>query len=238
MTRKHVRLFSALLEDRLTPSLDVSGVEWRTITGTGNNVALPNQGAAETEQIRFGYGDDFPDDNGDTIITSPNPRTVSNALLAQSGSIPSQRLLTDWAFQWGQWITHDMDLTRNGAEFDELSDGTTGDFRVPVVDTGDPFGTGTLIPFNRSEFAPGTGANGERREVVNSITSYIDASMVYGSDEARTDNLRTFRDGKLKTSANGRLLPLNTVGEENADPFDLGADYSWPATCVPTSSSI
>ncbi len=43
----------------LTGGIDLSGVEWRTIDGTGNNVALPTQGAAETRQIRFGYGAQF-----------------------------------------------------------------------------------------------------------------------------------------------------------------------------------
>src|SRR5262249_39121370 len=52
---------------------------------------------------------------------------------------------------------------------------------------------------------------------------YIDASMVYGSDPARAAALRTFEGGKLKTSANGQLLPLNTDGLPNADPFRLGA---------------
>src|SRR6187200_2601831 len=72
-----------LLEGRLLMAFDVSGVEWRTIDGTNNNVADPTQGAARTQQIRFGYGDRFPDDNGDEIITSPqreNPRTISNVI--------------------------------------------------------------------------------------------------------------------------------------------------------------
>lgn len=102
-----------------------------------------------------------------------------------------------------------------------------------MVDAGDPFGVGTVIPFNRSQYdngpntiSPGdpTGVPGQRREVVNSITSYIDASNVYGSDTQRTANLRTFSGGRLKSSQGGLLLPLNTVGEENADQFGEGAE--------------
>lgn len=221
---RRAHLLSEQLEDRLVPAIDLSVVEWRTIDGTSNNLAVLNQGAAETQQIRFGYGDDFPDDNGDQIVLAPNARTVSNAVLAQTGSIESNRLLTDWAFQWGQWVTHDMDLTRNGAAFDVLSDGTTGDFRIPVLDAGDPFGQGTLIPFHRSEYFAGTGVNGERREVVNSITSYIDASQVYGSDPVRAAALRTGVGGKLATSADGLLLPLwdPASGLPNADALGKG----------------
>ena len=58
-----------VLEDRVVPSgLDLTGVEWRSIDGTSNNLALPTQGAAETQQIRFGYQAQFPDGFGDAII--------------------------------------------------------------------------------------------------------------------------------------------------------------------------
>ncbi len=221
-----------ILENRLVPSLDLTGVEWRTIDGTNNHLDLPNQGAAETRQIRFGYGAQFPDGFGDAILTAPqraNPRTISNTLHAQGGSVPNDRHLTDWAFQWGQWITHDMDLTRNGPQWDQLSGGGVGDFRIPIEDPSDPLGPNP-IPFNRSEFDPLTGTPDlvpgttrlNRREVINSVTSYIDASMVYGSDPVRAAALRTFEGGELRTSADGKLLPLNTADLPNADPFHLG----------------
>ena len=157
--RLHSRPRTEQLEDRLVPvDLNLTGVEWRTIDGTSNNVALPTQGAAETEQIRFGYGDQFPDGIGDAIITAPqraNPRTISNAIHAQSGSVPSDRHLTDWAFQWGQWITHDMDLTRNGPQFNVLSTGAVGRLPHPDRRPERPARAANPIPFNRSEFAAG-----------------------------------------------------------------------------------
>lgn len=54
------------------------------------------------------------------------------------------------------------------------------------------------------------------RQQTTLISAYIDASMVYGSDETRAAALRTFVDGALKTSA-GNLLPFNTDGLENAN---------------------
>jgi hypothetical protein len=237
MAMRHTaRLGSGPLEDRLVPSggLDTTGVEWRTIDGTNNNVAQPTQGAAETRQIRFGYGAQFPDGYGDAIITTPqraNPRTISNTIHAQADSVPNDRHLTDWAFQWGQWITHDLDLTRNGPEFDALWTGGVGDFGIAIEDPDDPLGPNP-IPFHRSEYDPATGTPDpvpgatpprlNRREVINAVTSYIDASLVYGSDPERAAELRTYAGGKLKTSAGGRLLPMNAAGLENADPFHLG----------------
>lgn len=204
------------LEDRVVPAIDVSTVEWRTIDGTDNNPNVASQGAANIEQIRFGYGDDFPDDNGDLLARSgplaPNARDVSNIVHSQTGDILSAAHLTDWSFQWGQWVTHDMDKSRDGAQF--------GTAFIPVA-PGDPLYNPQFpfIPFNRSEFAEGTGANGVRREVTNIVTSYIDASNVYGSDPVRAAALRTFEGGKLKTSA-GNLLPFwdPASGLENATP--------------------
>ena len=78
-TTRRVRLNTQVMEDRLVPALDLSGVEFRTIDGTANNPNLPNQGAAEIQQIRFGYGDDFPDDIGNVIITTAGPTPAPSA---------------------------------------------------------------------------------------------------------------------------------------------------------------
>lgn len=54
------------------------------------------------------------------------------------------------------------------------------------------------------------------RQQTTLISTYIDASMVYGSDDTRAAALRTFVGGALKTSP-GNLLPFNTAGLENAN---------------------
>jgi peroxidase len=222
------------LEDRLVPAvLDLTGVEFRTIDGTNNNLTVLNpltglfdQGAAETRMVRFGYGVEFADNDPgdigdilvgpDTIPSRPNSRTISNEILDQNGSIVNDRHLTDWAFQWGQWITHDLDLTRTGPQYNILSDGVTvGDFSIAIEDPLDPLGPNP-IPFNRSEY------DEIRRHQINSITSYIDASNVYGSDDVRAAALRTFQGGKLRMSADGQLLPLNDLGLPNADALGKG----------------
>ena len=195
----------------------VLAVEFRTIDGTGNNTFSPSQGAAGTRVIRFGYDADYPDGIGDVITEAgkPNPRHVSNAVMAQSSSILNDRGLSDWVVHWGQFLTHDMSLIDTGAAYNKLSTGAIGDFRIPITDPGDPLGPNP-ISFNRSAFDPTTGT-GELmitprgvipipRWQINSNTSYIDASNVYGSDRTTADALRA-PGGKLATSSGG-LLPM------------------------------
>ena len=58
------------------------------------------------------------------------------------------------------------------------------------------------IPFKRSVF----NSSSAPREQINSITSWIDGSMVYGSSKEECDRLRSFRLGKLRQGP-GKMLP-------------------------------
>ncbi len=214
--------------------------EFRTIDGFRNNPVLGQRfwGAANTPLVRTGYPADYPDGFGDLIYgeTSspawPNPRDVSNAISAQTALVYNDRNLSDWVVQWGQFLTHDMDLTGTDAANDVLVTGGTGDFSIPINDPLDILGPNP-ISFNRSNYAPNTGntnqvpsPTGPRpnwREQINSVTSFIDASNVYGSDSMRANALRTGVSGRLVTTASGLLPGMNTAGLENDDPLGLGS---------------
>ena len=82
----------------------------------------------------------------------------------------------------------------------------------------DPDATGTvMLEFSRSIFDESV-PDGEPRQQTNVLTTWIDASNVYGSDLERADALRTGVDGRMKVSL-GNLLPFNEEALENEDPF-------------------
>ena len=191
----------------------------RTFDGTNNNLNNPEWGAAEAHFRNFmtnGYSDLISEPGGQD---RPNPRKISNAIGSQSQFMPNELDLSDFIWGWGQFIDHDINL--NDDNFNEPND-----IPVPTCEPlFDPNCTGleTLRMF-RSKSDPSTGTGiGNPRKHINDITSYIDGSAVYGSDINRAYWIRTFVDGKLKTSS-GDLLPWNTIDGE----FDSAVDPNAP----------
>lgn len=209
--------------------------EPRTITGRDNNLLAPDLGSAGQPYLRTmapSYEDSMNYPRGSSPQANPNPlvimqsdlpsaRHISNLLCQHPTGIQSTARLSSWTWQWGQFIDHDFGLT-GGPRGDEPREF----FPIPVPAGDpffDPFATGRqLIPFMRSGVMPGTGAV-ESRETPNMITSYLDGSGVYGSDELRGANLRSFSGGRLATQPgpDGSLLPFNVYGRANAN--DVGA---------------
>lgn len=186
--------------------------EFRSIDGTGNNLAQPDLGAAGTPLLRRvanAYTDGI---SAPPTAGRPSARTASNVVASQSGAIHNERGASDFVWVWGQFLDHDIDLSPEASPHEGL------DIRVP---NGDPFfdpaGTGSVvIPMGRSQWDLVAGV----REQVNVITAFVDGSNVYGSDPVRAAELRTLDGtGRLKTSA-GDLLPFNTAGLPNAPSDD------------------
>uniref|UniRef100_A0A0M3INE4 Chorion peroxidase n=1 Tax=Ascaris lumbricoides TaxID=6252 RepID=A0A0M3INE4_ASCLU len=85
-----------------------------------------------------------------------------------------------------------------------------------IVDADDPRYGGFLscMPYARTTVAPRPFCALGPREQANQATSYLDASVIYGSTPNRGNILRTFRDGHLLTSTesiNGNMPPTSQI---------------------------
>lgn len=186
---------------------------FRTIDGLFNNRDKPDWGVAGIGFLRgvdAAYADGVESPSG---FDRPNVRDISNALCAQDGiSIPNTLGLSDYMWQWGQFLDHDITETPVADPSEEF------DILIPTGDAWfDPISTGIVtMPLDRSAYIYADGM----RQQINNITAYIDASNVYGSEEDRTHELRANDGtGKLKTS-DGDLLPFNANGFDNAGGSD------------------
>lgn len=195
------------------------GSEFRTINGVCTNSFRKLWGSTGRAH---GSLSRFSSSKTPTGRDLPSPREVSNALCKQTVNVFNNRNLNEMLVFFGQFVDHTFVAT------------PAGDEQMPIpIPTDDPifanFSAGEL-KFRRSQRARvdldgliGSGSglgqtalpstNVERP--VNSLTSVLDLSSVYGVEEVRAEALRSMTGGKLKTST-GNLLPLNDAGLTNA----------------------
>ena len=170
-------------------------LEFRSFDGSGNNLADPHLNAADTAVPHIGVAH-FADGVSE-LRDGPNPRSISNVVVGEGDAHqPNPQGLSAFMYAWGQFIDHDLTLTR--------SDGVHHiDIAVP---DGDPaFGDGAIIAMTRAIIDPATGAGtGNAATPLDFTSGWLDASMVYGYDAATAASLR-LADGHMKTSAGGNL---------------------------------
>jgi hypothetical protein len=198
--------------------------EFRSLTGINNNLVPSRQlwGCAGQNLFRITTPDYLND--GAALRLGPNTRTISNIVFDQPATIIDENGLSQFHWAFGQLLAHDTDLT-------PLQEGDGAEHIDITIPPGDPFFIpGQSIPVTRSIYDTST----ERpfREHPNVISSFIDASMVYGgaSDEMhggqdRADWLRDPEEpARLRTitHSTGSLLPQN-AGDPTAPGMAMDA---------------
>ncbi len=162
----------------------------RSTDGGHNDLSQPGMGAAGA---RFGrnvpLAQGWPDDGN---LLHPNPRAVSDAVLARSTFQPAE-ILNLLAAAWIQFMTHDWFAhDTNEAEEHILPPPSPDGLPMAVAHSlRDPhWSAGTPIP----------------PVYRNRVTHWWDGSQLYGSDADTAKRVRTFSSGHLRIGAGGRLL--------------------------------
>jgi hypothetical protein len=194
----------------------------RTLDGSGNNVAHPAWGQAGTQYLRVAlpnYADGISQ-----MVAGPSPRYISNRIFNDRGqNLFSENDISQWGWAWGQFIDHDIGLRdEQPAENADMPYSK----HDPLESFSNDVGT---IAFSRTPAAPGTGITSPRQQI-NTLSSFIDGSQVYGVTSARLDWLRDGSvDGNPSNNAAtlmmsaGNYLPRATARGDasTAPPMDL-----------------
>lgn len=186
--------------------------KYRTIDGTCNNFQNPLWGTSLSafKRIltpRYENGFNMPvgwsKDRKYNGLSLPSPRLVSTSLIS-TDVIESDTEITHMVMQWGQFLDHDLDHALpavSSESWDGVDCKKTCDFSPPCypieVPPNDPrVKNRRCIDFVRSSSACGSGMTSvffgkiQPREQINQLTSYIDASQVYGYSEQFSRDLR------------------------------------------------
>ncbi|XP_030054785.1 peroxidasin homolog isoform X2 [Microcaecilia unicolor] len=214
--------------------------KYRTHDGTCNNLQHPMWGASLTafeRLLKSVYENGFNLPRGMRAerhyngYPLPLPRLVSTSLIGTETVTPDEQF-THILMQWGQFLDHDLDSTVVALSEARFSDGQ----HCSSVCTNDPPCFPIAIPpndprirnnarcmfFVRSSPVCGSGMTSllmnsvYPREQINQLTSYIDASNVYGSSDHESQEIRDsasqrglLRQGIVQRSGKP-LLPFAT----------------------------
>ncbi|XP_077865815.1 peroxidasin homolog [Saccoglossus kowalevskii] len=220
--------------------------KYRTIDGTCNNFDRPTQAASLTPFARIiapVYENGFNEPVGWNTnkmydgFHKPSPRKVSYTI-GSTTTITNNHEITDLVTLFGQFLDHDMDLTPMSPSSVSFNDDTPCNetcrnnppcFPIDIPDDDPRIRDLRCMEFVRSSAACGTGIQGGMpvREQINAITSYIDASQVYGSSLTLADTLREF-DGKGS-------LRVGSSETHTGRPF-LPFDPDSPMACLSDES--
>ncbi|KAM3932755.1 thyroid peroxidase [Leptodactylus fuscus] len=205
-------------------------LKYRLITGACNNRHNPSWGASNTLLLRWlpsqyedgisepkGWNTDFLYNN----FSLPPVREVTNKIIhAPNKAVQEDTVYSHIIIEWGQYIDHDMAFTPQSINIVKNMWGSdchcanrNPKVCFPIkISTNDSLSQSGCIPFYRSIAACGTGDQSalfgfpsitSPREQINGLTSFIDASAVYGSTAAVENKLRnrSSEEGLLKVNA-------------------------------------
>ncbi|XP_055686975.1 peroxidasin isoform X2 [Lutzomyia longipalpis] len=215
--------------------------KYRTVDGTCNNLGNPTWGASLTGFRRIlppVYENEFSMPVGWTKgrlyngFQLPSARLVSSRMIATEEITPDSRI-THMVMQWGQFLDHDLDHaipSVSSESWDGVDCKKTCDYAAPCYPIEVPpndvrVNNRRCLDFVRSSAICGSGQTSilfgqvQPREQINQLTSYLDASQVYGYSKQFANDLRNL------TADEGRLrIGLHFPGQKPLLPFASPTD--------------
>ncbi|XP_011499674.1 PREDICTED: peroxidasin [Ceratosolen solmsi marchali] len=195
---------------------------YRTLSGKCNNLANPIWGSSYTSFRRIlkpmyenGFSQPIGWDKTRRYYGYPKPaaRLISTSIIGTEDVSPDSSI-THMVMQWGQWIDHDFDHALpavsseswGGINCKKSCDNRAPCFPMEVPPNDPRIKNRRCIDFLRTSAVCGSGMTSillgklTPREQINQLTSYLDASQVYGYDDKSARELRDFNDdqGLLK----------------------------------------
>ncbi|PHU27582.1 Alpha-dioxygenase 1 [Capsicum chinense] len=162
---------------------------YRTADGKYND---PFNDASGSEFSFFGRNMMPVDQNNE--LTKPDPMVVATKLLARKKFIDTGKQFNMIAVAWIQFMIHDW--------IDHLEETQQIELKAPEE-------VASECPLKSFKFykskKTSTGFYEIKTGHLNRRTPWWDGSVIYGSDEDVLKKVRTFKDGKLKLSADGLL---------------------------------
>ncbi|MEO1798805.1 MAG: peroxidase family protein [Cyanobacteria bacterium J06629_2] len=217
----------------------------RTIDGSNNQIDEDGEslgeerdngdtGASLVRLFAPAFEDDLNEPRGGGVggeeSSLPNPRQISNTLSRQEDVTGNPLNASDWLWQWGQFLDHDLGLSEgtNILQIQNETERSEANINIPILDEDDPLRGDNFpaIPVSRIRAVEGTGKEDTPREVENEVTSYIDGSNGYGSTGVRAAAKRTdlgnsffgqFGEGEIQTDEQGRRFVEIEVEEEEGN---------------------
>lgn len=222
--------------------------KYRTLDGSCNNFNHPRWGSSLTPFVRllpaiYENGFNIPIGWSRTKLYNgyplPSARLVSTHIVS-TDSVSSDYEFSHMLMQWGQFLDHDLDFSMPAISHESFVEGvncaTSCEYASPCFPIDVPPGDRRIhrlrcMEFTRSSSLCGSGLTSlffnkiSPREQVNQLTSFIDASNVYGSNDQIGRHLRnlTTQRGLLRAGrfmhTGKRLLPFN-----DGQPIDCKRD--------------
>lgn len=214
-------------------------LKYRSIDGTCNNFNNPTWGASSTAFRRilkpiyengFGQPVGWSRERKYNNFDLPSARLVSSKLITTEEVTPDSQI-SHMVMQWGQFLDHDLDHATpsvSSQSWDGIDCKRSCEYAAPCFPIDIPKGDSRVgnrrcMDFIRSSAVCGSGMTSvffdeiQPREQINQLTSFIDASQVYGFAGYVAQDLRNLssNDGLMRS---GVIFP----GKKALLPYSSG----------------